>query len=109
MPYKTRKVFDSFYAGLEKGTVYDTIHTLSIELHNNPNDSFFTHKIGDNDGAGYVGGIVDHLISRVVDGMIALPVLLFAILLAAILGPGLKTVIIVISSFTWMSYTRLVR
>ena len=59
--------------------------------------------------AGYVGGIVDHVISRIVDGMIALPVLLFAILLAAILGPGLKTVIIVIATFTWMSYTRLVR
>jgi peptide/nickel transport system permease protein len=59
--------------------------------------------------AGFAGGIIDHIIMRFVDGMLALPSLLFAMLLAAIVGPGLRTVIIVISAFSWMQYARLVR
>lgn len=59
--------------------------------------------------AGFIGGIVDGVISRLVDGMLSLPSLLFAMLLAAIVGPGLHTVIVVIAAFTWMQYTRLVR
>lgn len=59
--------------------------------------------------AGFMGGIVDGVISRLVDGMLSMPSLLFAMLLAAIIGPGLQTVIIVIAAFTWMQYTRLVR
>jgi peptide/nickel transport system permease protein len=59
--------------------------------------------------AGFSGGIVDQVISRFVDGMLALPSLLFAMMMAAIVGPGLQTVILVIAAFTWMQYARLVR
>ena len=47
--------------------------------------------------AGFVGGIVQTLIMRVVDTLMAIPMLLLALTLAAVLGGGLKNVIIAIS------------
>ncbi len=59
--------------------------------------------------AGYVGGLVDTVISRVVDVMLALPTLLIALAITAILGPGLDNVIVAIVIAQWPSYTRIVR
>lgn len=43
---------------------------------------------------GYVGGMVDYLVMRVVEMLFAFPWVLIALAMAAILGPGLKTVLI---------------
>ena len=59
--------------------------------------------------AGYVGGQVDAVISRAIDTAIAFPSLLFAIGLAAVIGPGLLNIIIVISLFSWYYPARIVR
>jgi peptide/nickel transport system permease protein len=59
--------------------------------------------------AGYVGGNVDAVISRAIDTAIAFPSLLFAIGLAAVIGPGLLNIIIVISLFSWYYPARIVR
>jgi peptide/nickel transport system permease protein len=59
--------------------------------------------------AGYFGGWPDALIMRAVDIMLSLPTLLFAALLATAFAPGLRTVIVVISAFSWMGYARIVR
>jgi peptide/nickel transport system permease protein len=47
--------------------------------------------------AGFVGGIVQALIMRVIDMLMAIPMLLLALTLSAVLGGGLKNVVIAIS------------
>ncbi|HEX2274150.1 MAG TPA: nickel transporter permease [Acidimicrobiales bacterium] len=59
--------------------------------------------------AGYLGGVVDTAISRVVDIMLALPTLLTALAVTAILGPGLDNVVVGIVIAAWPSYCRIVR
>lgn len=54
-------------------------------------------------------GILDKLIMRVVDVQLAMPAILFAILLAAVFGPSLRNVMIIIVVWTWSAYARLVR
>lgn len=59
--------------------------------------------------SGYAGGVVDTIISRVIDIMLAFPGILLAIALAAILGPGIDNLIIAISVVGWVGYARLAR
>lgn len=59
--------------------------------------------------AGYVGGWVDLLLSRLIDIFLAFPGILLAIALAGILGPGLGNVVIALSIVGWVGYARLIR
>jgi peptide/nickel transport system permease protein len=59
--------------------------------------------------AGYFGGVVDEIISRVVDILLAFPGLLLAIALVAVLGPSLTNVVLALSLIGWVGYARLVR
>lgn len=59
--------------------------------------------------AGYFGGIVDSLIARLVDVVLSLPFLLFAISLVSVTHPGITVVIIVIAVFGWAAVCRIVR
>ncbi len=59
--------------------------------------------------AGYFGGIVDLLIMRTVDILLAFPGILLAVALAGVLGPSLWNVILVLSILGWVGYARLVR
>jgi len=59
--------------------------------------------------AGYLGGLVDTVIARLVDLILSLPYLLFAISLVSISKPGMKIVIIVIALFGWAAVARIVR
>lgn len=59
--------------------------------------------------AGYFGGLVDTVISRGIETAMAFPSMLFAIGLAAVLGPGLINSIIVIALFSWYYPARIVR
>jgi len=59
--------------------------------------------------AGYKGGWVDALIMRVVDGMLAFPSILLALVLAITVGPGFWVVVIVLVLIVWARYARLVR
>ena len=59
--------------------------------------------------AGYFGGLFDAVLMRLVDFQIALPSLLFAVMLATVLKPGLKNVIFIIIFFFWAAFARLVR
>ena len=59
--------------------------------------------------AGYFGGVVDDVISRVTDVLLAFPGILLAIALVAVLGPSLVNVVIALSVIGWVSYARLVR
>jgi peptide/nickel transport system permease protein len=59
--------------------------------------------------AGYFGGRVDELLSRVIDILMAFPGLLLAIAMVAVLGPSLFNVVFALSLIGWVGYARLVR
>ena len=59
--------------------------------------------------AGYLGGLVDQLVMRVVDAWMAMPSLVFAIFLAAMIGPSATNVVIVLGLVYWTRFARLVR
>jgi peptide/nickel transport system permease protein len=71
--------------------------------------------------SGYFSGVVDTVFARIMDVMLAIPFLLFAISLASVvsvsplhfgpvtLGPGISIVVIVIAIFSWATVARIVR
>jgi peptide/nickel transport system permease protein len=59
--------------------------------------------------AGYLGGTVDAVLSRIVDTLMAYPLLVLLITLAAVLGPSIVTVVVIIGLTTWAQYARVVR
>lgn len=59
--------------------------------------------------AGYKGGILDSILMRIIDIVSSVPSLVLSIVLASFLKPGLGTIVIIISFFSWMSVARLVR
>ncbi len=59
--------------------------------------------------AGFYGGWIDSLISRLLEVVLAFPGILFAIAIVAILGPSLDNLIIALGLFGWPGYARLVR
>lgn len=59
--------------------------------------------------AGYYGGWLDQLISLITDLTWSLPEILMALLLVAIVGAGLESVIIAIALTYWAQYARLIR
>ena len=59
--------------------------------------------------AGYFGGRLDVAISRLVDVWMSFPSVLLCIVLAAVLGAGLHTVVIAIIVIDWTRFCRVVR
>ena len=59
--------------------------------------------------AGYMGGWVDQVIMRVTDAWLALPALMFAIFLAAIVGPSEFNIVIILGLVYWTRYARVIR
>ena len=59
--------------------------------------------------AGYLGGFVDSLIMRCMDVMLAIPGLLFAIGIVAMLGPGLYQIMVAIGVVNVPIFARLLR
>lgn len=59
--------------------------------------------------SGYVGGAVDTFTMRVVDAWLAFPFLLLAIALMAVLGQGLRNLVLALVITGWVVYARLVR
>lgn len=59
--------------------------------------------------AGYYGGWVDAIIMRITDTVMAFPVLVILISIVAIVGPGLRNVMLAIGLIAWTGVARLVR
>lgn len=59
--------------------------------------------------AGWRRGLFDSFAMRLVEVQLAFPALLFALLIAAMLGPSLRNVIVILIVFLWAPYARLVR
>jgi peptide/nickel transport system permease protein len=59
--------------------------------------------------SGYLGRWVDQVIMRITDAWLALPALMLAIFLAAIVGPGVSNIIIILAAVWWTRYARVIR
>ena len=59
--------------------------------------------------AGYYGGLLDSLLMRVNDVMMAFPFTILVIIIMTILGQGMQNIFIALWLVGWMSYARLVR
>jgi peptide/nickel transport system permease protein len=58
---------------------------------------------------GYFGSWVDDVLMRLADIQLAFPFILLAIAVIGVLGPSLKTIIVVIGVSSWVVYARVVR
>ncbi|HUG35695.1 MAG TPA: ABC transporter permease [Candidatus Limnocylindrales bacterium] len=59
--------------------------------------------------SGYLGRWVDQVIMRITDTWLALPALTFAIFLAAIIGPSMWNIVIILGLVYWTRYARVIR
>ena len=59
--------------------------------------------------AGYIGGKVDEFLMRVTDVFLAVPDLIMALAIAALLGPSFTNIIIAITVLGWCRYARIIR
>jgi peptide/nickel transport system permease protein len=59
--------------------------------------------------AGYFGGVMDVVVMRLCDILLAFPGILLAIALVAVLGPSLNNVVLALATIGWVGYARLVR
>ncbi|MGH1492385.1 MAG: ABC transporter permease [Acidimicrobiales bacterium] len=59
--------------------------------------------------AGYFGGWVDSVIMRIVDAWLAIPTLVLAILMAAVLGPSMWNIVLILGVVYWTRYARILR
>jgi len=59
--------------------------------------------------SGYYGKWVDALIMRIVDIQLSFPFTLLALFIAAVLGPGIRNIILIAGISSWVRYARVVR
>lgn len=59
--------------------------------------------------AGYAGGLIDQVLSRAADLLMAFPYLLFTILMMGILGPGIGNLILALTFKAWVEFFRVAR
>lgn len=59
--------------------------------------------------AGYFGGLVDDLLMRIVDVLLAFPSLVLALAIVGTLGPSLTNVMIGMIAVWWVDYARVIR
>jgi peptide/nickel transport system permease protein len=59
--------------------------------------------------AGFIGGKVDEVIMRIVDVFLAIPELIFALAIAAVLGPSFANIIFALTVVFWVKYARIIR
>ncbi len=73
--------------------------------------AFFALFIGVSVGlfAGYFGGTLDIVLTGLVDVFLAFPLVLMALSLAAILGPSMRNLMLVMALTGWMTYARVIR
>lgn len=59
--------------------------------------------------SGYYGGLIDSILMRITDGFIAFPDIVLVLMLASILGPSIRNVVLVIGLLGWTGMARLIR
>ena len=59
--------------------------------------------------AGSIGGRVDEVLMRIVDVFLSIPELIFALAIAAVLGPSFRNIILALVVVLWVKYARIMR
>jgi peptide/nickel transport system permease protein len=59
--------------------------------------------------AGFYGGLLDDLLMRVVDVLLAFPALILALAIAGVLGPSITSVMVGVVAVAWADYARVMR
>jgi peptide/nickel transport system permease protein len=59
--------------------------------------------------AGFLGGRVDELLMRLVDVFLSIPELIFALAIAAVLGPSFGNIVLALAVVFWVKYARIMR
>jgi peptide/nickel transport system permease protein len=59
--------------------------------------------------AGYYGGVIDNILMRIVDSFLAIPSILFILVVLAVFDPSILVLIVVIGLTNWVTYARVVR
>jgi peptide/nickel transport system permease protein len=59
--------------------------------------------------SGYMGGLVDTIMMRIVDILLAFPGILLALYIAAILKPGISNLVVALCATGWVGYARVAR
>jgi peptide/nickel transport system permease protein len=59
--------------------------------------------------AGFRGGKVDEILMRIVDVFLSIPELIFALAIAAVLGPSFRNIILALAVVFWVKYARIMR
>ena len=98
----TEQQYDLYY-----GVIWGTRLAFKVGI----TVTFFAFLIGLFLGAAaaYFGGKIDELIMRFTDVVFAIPSLVLAMVIAAMLGPDLNNMMIALTAVAWPSYARLVR
>lgn len=59
--------------------------------------------------SGFVGGFVDSVMMRIVDGLLAIPFIILVIAISGVVGAGLSTLILILGFTGWTTYARVIR
>lgn len=59
--------------------------------------------------SGFIGGVVDSIIMRVTDMVMSFPYILLVLVAAAVFGPGLWSIVLILGFVNWPGVARLVR
>ena len=59
--------------------------------------------------AGYYGGVVDSILMRLADLVLAMPIILLALVLAVLVGPSFFNVVLILGLVLWAEYARQAR
>ena len=59
--------------------------------------------------AGFFGGWLDHLLMRIVDIVLSFPTILLLLVMSALVGPGVVTLMVIIGLVSWAPASRIVR
>lgn len=98
----TEQQYDLYY-----GVIWGTRLAFKVGI----TVTFFAFLIGLflGSAAAYFGGKIDEVIMRFTDVVFAVPSLVLAMVIAAMLGPDLNNMMIALTAVAWPSYARLVR
>ena len=59
--------------------------------------------------AGYFGGLIDTVLARLTDAVLAFPYVILGIALAVVFGPSLTVIMFMVTFFSWAGIARIVR
>ena len=59
--------------------------------------------------SGFIGGPVDSILMRIVDGLLAIPFIILVIAISGVVGAGLSTLILILGFTGWTTYARVIR